>query len=267
MRPEHLILLAAVGAASLTGCSSGDGDREDRRPTSTTTDAADEATGLPPLDDDADLRILVRRYATDDQLDGVRAALAEEPAVVGVDHLTLHEAAEEYADRFPDEEPPDDLLLPFFRVDLAPTEDTDHVVHFIRELRNLPGVYVLAVDPEHRPVGFNAQPPAGEVIVFFEPGADSDEIADVRRRVVRSSTVADVSLETQEDALATFQRFYADDPVLLALTTAYELPASMTLTAAGDPAQTLAFGCTLRQQPQVREVVGTFAGAGPCRVI
>lgn len=264
MRSDHLIALALLGAAALTGCSSDDDGADETTATMTSVVVPDEAEqGLAALHGDADLRIILRRFATDDQLDEVRGALIAEPAVAGVDHISLEEATAEFAEHNPGQEPPEELS-PAYRVDLDPTDEVDRVVTFIRELGVMPGVIVVAVDPEHRATGYNPDGPAGEVVVVFEPGAGDDEVADVRLRLDQSPDVAATELESQDEALDNFRRWFATDPVLVALTEAWQLPQTLILEPTGDPAEALLAACAVQGDEGVREVAGYFAGARPC---
>jgi len=75
---------------------------------------------------------------------------------------------------------------------------------------------------------FESQP---QVIAFFELGVDATQIKKLSQDIGKSSSVKEVKIIYQDEALQLYQNENQDDPLLLELVTADILPASIEVSA------------------------------------
>lgn len=70
-----------------------------------------------------------------------------------------------------------------------------------------------------------------QVVAFFKPSVEQTKINEIAKQFSQKSNVSKVKVVTKDEALATYRKENAKDPMLLDLVTADVLPASMEVSA------------------------------------
>jgi cell division protein FtsX len=168
--------------------------------------------------------------ASDAEIDGVRQVLLASTDVAEFAFLTKRDALREFRRRFrTDRDLTENVtaadLPTSFRFVLVDGADADAVVDGLATLPGIENVADLTEPPpcENIPV---LRTSTIDLDVFMEVDANDDRIAIARRYLQRHPQVQGLVYSDKEDAFREFRQIFADDPEIIASTTADQLPVS-----------------------------------------